>query len=304
MNANNSDTKTSYLSRSALAEKLGITLKELTQQMISAGWLLHNPDAEKGKEWQLTAKGKFEGGAYRDSKKFGQYIVWPESLIQHPVISEVKEARRSASVIAKSLGISAKMLNRLLADIGWINAYGKGWKITEQGQAQGGVQASNGETGIPYVLWARELAQSSILLGHVQQYKGERQGDQSRSSTEGTKTYLSLDGHFVSCPPHAFIANYLYLYDHSYAYQRTIHLSNNVSIISDFYLPKYAVHIHYQAQNISPSELNAQLERQQLAEAHQLALISLQLGDGKLSELEQLEQQLAKALLQAGVIAE
>lgn len=297
MSAHNGDTKTSYLSRSALAEKLGITLKELTQQMISAGWLVHHPDAEKGKEWQLTAKGKFEGGTYRDSKKFGQYIVWPESVTQHPAISEVKEAHSSVTVIAKSLGLSAKMLNRLLADMGWISAYGKGWKVTDQGLAQGGIQASNDETGIPYVLWQRELAQSPILTQHVGLYKGEE-------PTEKNATWLSLDGHTVSCLPHAFIANYLYLYGHNYAYQRTVHLSNNVSIVSDFYLPKYAVHIHYQAQHVSPSELNAQLERQQLAEAHQLTLINLQAGDGKQLEQEQLEQQLAKALLQAGVMTE
>lgn len=68
-----------FLSRSALAEKLGVSLKELTQHMIDAGWIV-----QEGKQWQLTAKGEFEGGIYRDSHKYGRYIVWPASVVNQP----------------------------------------------------------------------------------------------------------------------------------------------------------------------------------------------------------------------------
>jgi hypothetical protein len=260
--------------------------------MIHAGWLLHTPDAEDDGEWQLTAKGKFEGGIYRDSKKFGHYIVWPASVLEHPAINDVKDIHISASGIAKQFEISAKMLNRLLAEMGWISAYAKGWKMTPLGQAHGAKQASNDDTGVPYVLWPRELVQQPELIQRVATYKG--QGD--TLMLNGEKHWVALDGRHIACPIRLRIAHYLYLHGFHYAYQRSVYLTKSANLVSDFYLPKYALHIHYQDQHISPSELKTQLERQQLAQAHSLSLITLQA-----ETIESLEQHLSKALLQAGV---
>lgn len=282
-----------YLSRSALAEKLGVTLKELTQSMIEAGWLVHNDNAEKGKVWQLTAKGEFEGGVYRDSKKFGQYIVWPESVIEHPAISIIKEAQITATTIAKSFDLSAKIINRLLAEMGWITAYAKGWKVTLLGEANGGVETVNQETGIPYVLWTRSILEHDGFTQHVKCYKGE---EVQTISLDGQLYLLSLDGHYVNSKPELLIANWLYLSGFSYAYQHTIYLSVNDVIFSDFYLPKNNIHIHFQAIDISPKQLSQQLERQTLAQEHQLKVIEVTAAD-----TEQLDTMLSKALLQLGI---
>lgn len=286
------DDHTHYLSRSALAEKLGVTLKELTQLMIESGWLAHNDAAEKGKEWVLTAKGEFEGGMYRDSKKFGQYIVWPETVVDHPAITGIKDTLISASTIAKQADISAKMINRLLAEMGWITSYAKGWKVTDLGQTNGGVQVTNDETGVPYAMWSRALLEHQGLLEQIQHYKGEAV---TEVSINNALHFLSLDGRYIASKPELLIANWLYLSGVSYAYQRSVHISPSETVFSDFYLPKYAIHIHFQAINIAPSELAQQLERQALSEKHHIKVIQISAED-----TNNLDQVLSKALLQLG----
>jgi predicted transcriptional regulator len=286
------DPKSQYLSRSALAEKLGVTLKELTQLMIESGWLAHSEAAEKGKEWTLTAKGEFEGGIYRDSKKFGKYIVWPDTVVNHPAISGIKDTQISATAIAKQANVSAKIINRLFAEMGWISPYAKGWKVTTLGQANGGVQAANNDTGVPYAMWARTVLAHEGLLQQLKYYKAE----QLIEATINHQThFLSLDGRYIASKPELLIANWLYVSGFSYAYQRMIHVSQQQSLLSDFYLPKYAIHIHFQAVDIAPSELSQQLQRQALSDKHHLQVIQLSVTD-----TQNIDQVLSKALLQMG----
>lgn len=290
--------KSTHLSRSALAEKLGLSLKELTQLMIESGWLLHNDSAEKGKEWQLTAKGEFEGGVYRESKKFGQYIVWPESVVNHPAITEVQACDVSASSLAKTFHVSAKIMNRLLAEMAWLQPYAKGWQLSELGRKNGGVQTAHEETGVPYVLWPRSLVEHPALIQQVALYLGKnKHGEASKAiEIDGNPHYLSLDGRYLRSRFELMVANYLYISGLSYAYCREYYLSKQQSLLSDFYLPKSNVHIHFQRQDISPSELSQQLSRQQLAGEHSLKVVEVTPEDqGKL------EQVLSKALLQLGV---
>jgi predicted transcriptional regulator len=281
-----------YLSRSALAEKLGVTLKELTQLMIESGWLVHNEVAEKGREWALTAKGEFEGGVYRDSKKFGKYIVWPDTVVEHPAITGIKDTQISATTIAKQANVSAKMINRLLAEMGWISPYAKGWKVTALGKANGGVQAANNDTGVPYAMWARAVLVHQGLLQQLKYYKAEQLIE---TTINNQVHFLSLDGRYIASKPELLIANWLYVSGFTYAYQRTIHVSQTQSLLSDFYLPKYAIHIHYQAIDIAPSELSQQLERQALSDKHHLQVIQLSVVD-----TQNIDQVLSKALLQMG----
>ena len=302
MNKTTDSTNVSYLSRSALAEKLGVTLKELTQLMIESGWLLHNEAAKKGKEWQLTAKGEFEGGTYRESKKFGQYIVWPESVMQHPAISPVVESLMNATHVAKAFSLSAKVINRILADMAWISPYAKGWKLTELGQANGGVQESNKDTGVSYVMWQRNIVEHMGLQHYIQRYQGDAE---NTSAIHEQPHYVTLSGHHVVSKAELQIANYLYLFGFQFAYQRTVFLPQPVAtsvadhILSDFYLPKVNVHIHYQAQDISPPQLATQLERQALAKTYQLNIIELSVDD-----IAHLDQVLSRKLLQLGVTEE
>jgi hypothetical protein len=287
---------THYLSRSALAEKLAVSLKELTQLLIESGWLIHNDNAEKGKEWKLSAKGEFEGGVYRESKKFGTYIVWPESVISHPAITGITDSLISATRIGRHYSLPAKIINRLLAEMGWLSHYAKGWKITALGTLNGGVQASNKETGVPYVSWQRSLLTQPSFEQQVKCYQGL---ELETLLIDEKVHFLSLDGRYIASTAELLIANYLYIAGLSYAYRRTIILSADDSILSDFYLAKANIHIHFQAIDIPPSELSQQLVRQTLSKKYHLNIIELSLAD-----TDHLDQVLAKALLELGVSEE
>jgi len=63
------------LTSSKLAQKLGIKTSDLTDKLISAGFL----ETKEGKPY-LTEKGKVVGGEYRKSPKYGYYFLWPESI--------------------------------------------------------------------------------------------------------------------------------------------------------------------------------------------------------------------------------
>ncbi|MEZ6057775.1 MAG: phospholipase D family protein [Planctomycetaceae bacterium] len=68
------DEKTSKLSTSKLATKLGIKTNELTDKLVLQGFL----ELREGKPY-LTAKGRDIGGEFRSSK-FGPYFLWPDGL--------------------------------------------------------------------------------------------------------------------------------------------------------------------------------------------------------------------------------
>ncbi len=283
------DKKLPFFSRSTLAEKLGVTLKELTQVLIEAGWLLQKDDGQ----WVLTAKGEFEGGVYRDSKKFGRYIVWPEAVLVHPVIKELQQSRITASVLGKHFDISAKIINRLLAEMGWISAYAKGWQLTDIGKHNGGMQETHQDTGVPYVSWARQLLESTELAQRLALFVGN---DTDAVEFQGRKVWQTLDGHYVSSLAELTIAHYLYLSGLVYAYQSQRVLSKECILLSDFYLLDKNIHIHYQPATVPPEQLSQQLERQALADKYGLQVITLTDND-----IPSIESSLSKALLQFGI---
>ena len=181
------------LSRSALAEKLGLALKDLTQLMVDAGWI-----QQQGKQWLLTAKGEFEGGQYRQSAKYGQYIVWPSTIVEHPVIRDADAGLVTVSSLVQPLALPPRLLNRLLAELGWLEAFARGWQVTALGKAYGGVQCHDTETAVPYVMWPRA----------IQQQPGFQQAVAwcQQSSLED-----AISGHPVTCHEHGLLANWLYL---------------------------------------------------------------------------------------------
>lgn len=289
----NKDTQ-DYFSRSALAEKLGVTLKELTQVLIDSGWLRHDEQAvsrkEKHKEWQLTEKGKFEGGTYRESKKYGPYIVWPATVLSHRAITQLLESRISATLIGRHYDMSARIVNRLMAEIGWLKSYAKGWQLTSLGEAQGGLQKHDQQSGIPYVVWPRSLLDDKYFSHQVHTYQVKP--SVTKINIDGTSHYRTLDGRYLPSIQDAMIANWLYLHGLSYSYHRELALSTEKTIQTDFYLPDSRIYILYNGAVSGPNELSHQLSRQALAEEYQLKVIELSLSD-----IDTLDQVLPKALL-------
>jgi hypothetical protein len=275
---NNTSHDQDYLSRSALAEQLAIPLKELTQMMMDAGWL-----TQLGKVWQLTAKGEFEGGQYRQSDKYGQYIVWPAAIITHPVLRNLNEDLVNVSSLAKQLELPARLINRVLAELGWIEAFAKGWQLTLTGKAYGGVQCHDDDSGILYVMWPRSIKTKAGFA-------------QTMTTLLDSPSLMTLDGRSVKSPAHCIIANWLYLLGLTYSYRRQLLLPDDAQIIPDFYLPQHRLAIDYWPDALSPSALAVQLQKRRDYQAHQLSLVELVAGDWA-----SIDHDLTKELLHLGI---
>ena len=270
--------KEEHLSRSALAEKLGITLKELTQLMIESGWI-----TQEGKVWHLTAKGKFEGGLYRESKKYGQYIVWPISVIDHPMIQEMNNGVVTVSSLAKRVDLPPRLLNFLLAELGWIEVFAKGWQMTSLGESMGGTQSIDEETGIPYVMWPRTLLDRPSVVN-------------SLSYFFNNQNLQALNGLSTLSAAHSMIASWLYAVGLVYSYQRELLLSKEISVKPDFYLPRRQLCIDYWPESLPADALALQLSKREIYKKH--GIRSIEIDQNGLLELD---HELSRELMQLGV---
>ena len=143
------------LSTSQLAKKREIQARDLFNQFRDIGFIVRDNDA-----WILTETGKITGGEYKQSTKFGQYIVWPEDIVIQQFDS--KGNKLSATLLGDRLGLSSQKTNQLLNELGWINKALKGWKVSNAGMRIGGVQHEDSRSGVPFVLRDESILQNKI----------------------------------------------------------------------------------------------------------------------------------------------
>ena len=283
---------TQFYSRSGLAEKLNMSLKELTQLMLNGGWISHS---DKGLE--LTAKGEFEGGKYRQSSKYGQYIVWPEFIVEHALLRDIDEVLVAVSQLLKKTEIPTRLFNRLLAELGWISIFSKGWKITRLGIEQGGQQYEDDSSGIPFVRWPRALLSNVNIIVALNMLNGWTDSslvaDQASKNSQPIRT---LNGFMVDSVGQAKIANWLYLLGFNASHQREFVIADKASVKVDFYLPKYRLAIDYWPESLNPARLSHKLYKQKFYESSGFNVLEI-----NHHQLEDLDQVLSKELLHLGI---
>ncbi|MBY4676943.1 hypothetical protein [Marinobacterium arenosum] len=254
------------LSTSALAKRLHKTAKQLFAELVVLGWI-----RREGENWQLTAKGEFEGGAYRDSEKFGRYIVWPESVLNHRALSSGDLALASSTALGRRAGLSAQQLNRLMQELGWLHAEPGGWQLTDAGRRAGGVAREDPRSGKRYALWPDNLLEQPAvarLLARLQ------------PSDDGP--YIALDGHCCSSGVVRRLDNWFYLAGIQHAFKRPLPLPDSPDC--DLFLPQSQLYIDDWSGSAGSAELARRMRLQTLAEGAGLALLVV--DEAALPELE------------------
>lgn len=264
-----SERRVKTYSRSALADALDLSLKEITEIMINAGWILQDGDS-----WKLTAKGDFEGGSLKESKKYGSYLVWPESVLQHAVFNIERDESISASDIGKSVGLSPRLVNLLLQHCGWLKRVHKGWEVTPEGVEAGGIQHENSKTGVPWVAWQPSLLASDYFQSACVSLTNE----ESRPET------LSLNGILVDRPQVAAFLSWCYL--SGVVVAQSYSSSQRPGCKFDFFLPRVGLHIDIWDATLSPQQLAERLERPKLCESLSLDYLVLEATNIQEVELE------------------
>lgn len=266
----------SPLSTSALAKALGKTTKQMFAELESLGWIERQTDS-----WQLTTKGEFEGGNYRESQKFGRYIIWPSSVTEHNALSNPDTHLFSCTKLAKKLSLTRKMLDQIFSELGWVVPSRKGWEITSQGLSVGGCQRENADTAVPFVMWPSSLIDHPVLIKQVQE----------RLQTEHL---TCIDGHSVSSEQELKIDNWLYYSGLLHAYRRRMPFEEEY--YADFYLPQYHLYIEYWGAGNEAAQVGVKMrKRERLTEAG-YHVIELQDQD-----IENLDEVLPRKLLKFGI---
>lgn len=272
------------LSTSALARELDKTSKQMFTELAALGWIRREDE-----HWKLTAKGEFEQGSYRASDKFGTYIVWPRSVLEHPALVKFASRHWLISDLAEHLQADVTLTERLLVEMGWIRAYLNGWQLTSAGKLQGGVQHEEQDSGTPQVLWEKSVQNNPVLQQRLALAKAED------SRVVQHKGMLTLDGRLVANQGCAMIANWLYLANVRFAVHRP--LPGSEEHLADFYLPDAGVFIEYWCDELNAAELAEKMTRKNYYASQLVDVMDLRSKD-----LQSLDKTLTRFLLKHGVV--
>lgn len=256
------------LSTSALAKALNKTTKQMFSELESLGWIERKEDS-----WQLTSKGEFEGGKYRESQKFGRYIIWPGCVVEHRVLASPDAHLVSSSQLAKHLSLSRKSTDQLLSELGWVQSGKKGWVLTPQGEKAGGHQRENPTTGVPFILWSGSILDNQLLSDRAIELQ---------FSCEDSDLGC-CDGHQVSNEAERIIDNWLYMNGLVHAYHRRIPVTE--VLFSDFYLPQHRLYIEYWGELTPAHELAAKMRKREIFQIEKFSTIEL--SDSDINNLDE-----------------
>jgi hypothetical protein len=273
-----------HISTTALARLIGKESKELFVLLTSGGWIV-----KVDNHWQLTEKGRFEGGIYVNHPKYGEYIAWPESIQHHHLLRLLPEAPLSATNLAHKWDIPARLVNLLLAEKGLISRYVRGWTLTERGKKNGG-QQHEAESGVPFVTWPETLLDDPELMLALLQLTGD----------ERVNGQPTLDGHRVNNAMQRRIDNWLYLTRTPHARDYPLQWATDTAV-ADFYVPDVQLCVECWADQLGQEANRAavigeELEKNQHYKQHKVAYIEF-----RDETIHQVDEILARELLRRGV---
>lgn len=293
------------VSTTKLSKQAGIDSKSFFALLQDHGLITKNND-----DWTLTSEGESLGGEYKNSTRFGQYIVWPETLdipeAKTAPTTPVPEQMLTSTALGKNFEMSANKINSILSEIGWIKKGIKGWLLTPQGEKQGGQQSKDRKSGIPYTRWPESIINSKILKETILSFKGdqlthnhnEKQNSLTHNSAEFREKFeakhRATDGHFVRSKAEMLIDNWLYMAEIVHAYERKLPIEENV--YCDFYIPTGKVYIEYWGYENDSKYLSRKKEKQNIYKKYGFNLIELEDKD-----VQNLDDNLPRMLLEFGV---
>jgi hypothetical protein len=286
------------LSTTALARKLNIPTQQLFATLRDYGWI-----DRAGESWVLTPKGEFEGGTYQQSRRYGRYIVWPETLDHHPLLAAIESNQRitAASMRRYYPRLHARQINRALAELGLQTHSIIGWELTGRGKALGGLQEESDNSGAFYVTWPHEIIDNPVI--HRELTRQSDQGQVNVQQADGEPDLfaptvaapcIGIDGHQLSSALEVRVCDWLYLAQLAHAYQRALPVEEPVH--ADFYVPEGNVYIDCWEADVPAQALSAMLHKRELYRTLKLRHIEINAAD-----VDRLDEVLGRGLLAFGI---
>ena len=271
---------------------------QLDELLLAAKYIIKN---EKG--YKLTDLGIQNSGAIKNHANFGEYIVWNEDIeIPNKLITQGKEFY-SSTKIANKYNLSARKINLILSEIGFIEKYLKGWTITILGSKNGGIQKENNQNGIPYVEWNESIFKNSAFISILKEVNGDA-GESTQKKIDDSKDsnfrekfiakHRATDGHMVRSKAEMLIDNWLYMAEIVHAYERKLPIEEEV--YCDFYIPTGKIYIEFWGLENDPKYAARKKKKKEIYKKYGFKLIEL--TD---EEVFNLDDVLPKMLLKFGV---
>ena len=288
------------LSTTALAKKLDIPVQQLFGILKDYGWIQRTQDS-----WVLTPKGEYEGGSYHTSRRYGSYIVWPETVEQHPLLQAIESNQRitAASMVRYYPHLHARHINRALAELGLQQHTLLGWELTAMGRSWGGLQEESSSSGAFYVSWPYEIIDNPVIHRELSQQSdqippqdppADNEPDLFAASSMPLERNRGIDGHCLESSLQTAVCNWLYLAQLAHAHHRA--LPTEDLVYADFYLPTGNIYIDCWETDVPTGELSGKFRKRELYKQLDLRYLEINAGDrGKLDEV------LGRGLLAFGI---
>lgn len=295
------------LSTSALAKRLKLPIQQLFITLRDYGWI-----DRRGESWVLTGKGELHGGSYRDSQRYGRYIVWPEDLSDHPLITAIESNQRiyPGGMRRYYPHLSAAQINRTLREIGLQRHTPNGLEITDLGQRFGGRQEFDEEHALAVISWPHELVDDPVIHRELNRLAGS--GRVAASPTAGTSTAegaaasdeegtgdlfaaaggdgdvdapsgeqspgrCGLDGHRLASLLQLRVCDWLYEAQLAHAHRRRLPVEED--LVADFYVPAAGLYIECWEAEIATPELTRRLRTREVCSELGLAYLEVAAAD-------------------------
>ncbi|WP_439107317.1 hypothetical protein [Congregibacter sp.] len=287
----------SRLSTSALAKRLKLPIQQLFVTLRDYGWI-----DRRGKSWALTAKGELQGGAYLQSQRFGTYIVWPESLLEHPLLTAIESNQRitPGGMQRYYPHLGARQINRNFAELGLLKLSRRGLELTSLGERFGGRQERDEDNGLLLVTWPHEIVDNLVVHRELTRLLGDgfsletsaplatpevatasdtvapdlfaHTDDQSLSAAappEPPALRCGLDGHTVDSLLQLRVCDWLY--EAQFAHARDRRLPVEEELTADFYVPALGLYIECWERDVPTSALTRRLRTREVCRELDLA---------------------------------
>ena len=286
-----------FVSTTALAKKNNLEPQELFKILCDNDWMY-----KKDGNWILTKNGRIAGGDVKQNPKFGEYIVWPETLDYNKSVDSSSTV--NASQIGEHFGISNRKVNLYLAELGWIEKDKGGWVSTTEG-ARNGAKQMEARNGKPYIIWSDIVLKNQHLIREIKEGTGEMEIQQKDIDNDNSDdfrlkypaTIRTPDGHMVRSRAEAMIDDFLYKNEIVHAYERKLNVDEVV--YCDFYLPKQKVYIEYWGLEENEKYAARKKIKQDIYYKYNFKLIELNDKD-----IENLDEKLAAKLRKHNIIIE
>ena len=117
------------ISTTKLGESAGWTSKETFAKLSEWGLI-----KKVGDEWRPTERGLASGGQMVEHPKYGPSLRWKPSTSLQALENIATEGLLTATKIGEHFKVSGQKVNKILAELGWVEQDVQGWIVKEKRQ--------------------------------------------------------------------------------------------------------------------------------------------------------------------------